>query len=91
MSAARFGATWLILERRYSCSSSRYPARDTTRSENLSMLIRSMGEMSMPGGGNESVGVNGEQNVKVTPSRSDCGLFLPTGSAMTVCVVTPGL
>lgn len=47
--AAKFGATWLILERRYSCSSSRYAARDTTRSENLSMLIRSIGEISMPG------------------------------------------
>lgn len=47
--AARFGATWLILERRYSCSSSRYAARDTTRLENLSMLIRSIGEMSIPG------------------------------------------
>lgn len=77
--AARFGATWLILERRYSCSSSRYPARDTTRSENLSMLIRSMGEMSMPGWGSEpsrqrgmpleTLAASGRSRLFVSPDR----------------------
>lgn len=48
MRAARFGATWPILDRRYSCSSCLYFVRETTRLEKLSMLIRSIGEISIP-------------------------------------------
>lgn len=54
------------------------------------MLIRSMGEMSMPGWQRQRRREQG-QNVKFTPSLNDCGLFLPTGSAMTICAVIPGL
>ncbi|KFV61201.1 hypothetical protein N307_14014, partial [Dryobates pubescens] len=50
MSAERLGATWLILERRYSCRLLRYSEREMTRLEKLSMLMRSSGEMSIPGG-----------------------------------------
>lgn len=49
MSADRLGATWLILERRYVWRLWRYSDSDTTRLEKLSMLIKSMAEMSMPG------------------------------------------
>lgn len=49
MRAERLGATWLILERRYSCNPLRYSDSEITRLEKLSMLMRSMGEMSMPG------------------------------------------
>ena len=51
MRVVRLGATWLILVERYSLNCLRYSARDTTRSANRSMLIRSMGEMSIPVGG----------------------------------------
>ncbi len=33
MRAARFGATWVILDRKYSCNSCLYCVRDTTRLE----------------------------------------------------------
>ena len=50
MRVVRLGATWLILVERYSLSSLRYSARDTTRSAKRSMLMRSMGDMSIPEG-----------------------------------------
>lgn len=49
MRAERLGATWLILERRYSCRPLRYSESEMTRLEKLSMLMRSRGEMSIPG------------------------------------------
>ncbi|KFV71983.1 hypothetical protein N308_15274, partial [Struthio camelus australis] len=48
MRPERLGATWLILERRYSCRPLRYSDSEITRLEKLSMLMRSMGEISMP-------------------------------------------
>ncbi|KFQ69573.1 hypothetical protein N335_05607, partial [Phaethon lepturus] len=48
MRAERLGATWLILERRYSCRPLRYSESEMTRLEKLSMLMRSRGEMSIP-------------------------------------------
>ena len=50
MRVVRLGATWFILVERYSLSSLRYSARDTTRSAKRSMLMRSMGDMSIPEG-----------------------------------------
>ncbi|KFM13119.1 hypothetical protein AS27_14153, partial [Aptenodytes forsteri] len=48
MRAERLGATWLILERRYSCRPLRYSESEMTRLEKLSMLMRSRGEMTAP-------------------------------------------
>lgn len=44
--AARFGATSDILLTRYECRERRYSTREATRRAKLSMLSRSMGEMS---------------------------------------------
>ncbi|KFO72810.1 hypothetical protein N303_05239, partial [Cuculus canorus] len=71
MSAERLGATWLILERRYSCRPLRYSEREMTRLEKLSMLMRSRGEMSMPG--TQTSGVSGTDSAV---TASPC----PTGS-----------
>lgn len=51
ISVVRLGATFCILEDRYVLSSLRYSASSITRVAKRSMLIRSMGEMSMPTSG----------------------------------------
>lgn len=86
MRAERLGATWLILERRYSCRPLRYSDSEMTRLEKLSMLMRSRGEMSIPGE-TGIVGLSGTSQGGQDPSYCTC--TSPPSRAPTICPHSP--
>ncbi|KGL93809.1 hypothetical protein N301_16756, partial [Charadrius vociferus] len=84
MRAERLGATWLILERRYSCRPLRYSDSEMTRLEKLSMLMRSRGEMSIP----VETGIGGFQDGLCLGAGHD-NLFQPLQALLTQLLTVP--